>query len=117
MAEQDYSPQIYALLVRLGSGENYIGFFQTAFALTLALTSPTDLCMVSKSLYPETAKRFHTSPAAVERNIRSMAERIWTCNPEALSALSPVPLTHRPTTSAFLALLTASLQAELSPRP
>lgn len=112
MNDSEYSPQVFALLLRLGSQQNYIGFFQTAYALTLALKCPTDLCMVSKSLYPETAKRFRTSPAAVERNIRSLAERIWARNPGALSALSPVPLNRRPTTSAFLALLTAALQAE-----
>ena len=46
---------IYDLLYRLGARGNYTGFFQTAYAVYLAVQQPERLLLVTKWLYPAVA--------------------------------------------------------------
>lgn len=97
---------IYALLRQLGITGNYLGFFQTAYAVYLAARQPERLILVTKWLYPEVAKHYDTTWFCVERNIRSVATIAWNNHRSYLEQLAKQPLPNRPTSSAFLAILT-----------
>lgn len=102
--------EIYGLLYQLGITGNYVGFFQTAYAVYLATRQPERLALVTKWIYPEVAKHYDTTWTGVERNIRSVAAMVWNSHRGRLEKLAKQPLPSRPTASAFLAILTAYFQ-------
>ena len=78
MMEARYSTtDIYDMLYRLGVTANYVGFFHTAYAVSLCIDQPDRLLLVTKWLYPEIAKQYNTNWKAVERNIRMVNAIIW----------------------------------------
>lgn len=103
---------IYEILYRLGITANYTGFFHVACAVQLALRQPERMMLVTKWLYPEVARRYHTNWRAVERNIRAAAERAWTHDRPLLEQMAHTDLPRRPSASRFLAILVASLEPE-----
>ncbi|MCE2603975.1 sporulation initiation factor Spo0A C-terminal domain-containing protein, partial [Pseudomonas aeruginosa] len=64
--------KIRELLCCLGITANYTGFYYTSYAVYLAMEDMECLSLVTKYLYPEVAKHYHTTPACVERNIRTV---------------------------------------------
>lgn len=99
------------LLYRLGVTENYIGFFHTAYAMSLCIEQPDRLLLVTKWLYPEVAKRYGTNWKAVERNIRTVSHIIWRDNRPMLEELAHRPLQRRPRNVQMLTILISSLDA------
>ena len=97
---------IYGVLRQLGITGNYKGFFQTAYAVYLAVRQPERLLLVTKWLYPEVAKRYNATWISVERNIRTVAAVAWNQHRDDLEELAQQPLPNRPSASTFLAILT-----------
>lgn len=102
--------EITHLLSSMGVQNSYIGVKQTAYAVDMALQNPECMTLVTKRLYPEVAKRDHTTPARVERNIRTIVQILWEDNPAALNAVAGYELKRKPTTSQFIAILVDYLQ-------
>lgn len=109
--------EIYDLLYRLGVTANYIGFFYTASAVQLCLEQPERLLLVTKQIYPDVAKRFHTNWRAVERNIRTVGSIIWMQGRSELELLAGRNLPHRPCTAQLLSILSYSLLSSRSSVP
>ena len=66
---------------------------------------------VFKCLYPAVATAFQTSAACVERDIRTLLCAYWRSGGQPLlQAISPRPLTARPTVSELIALLSGYFQ-------
>lgn len=101
--------KIYSLLSNLGITANYAGFFYVSHAISLSLSDMENLLLVTKRLYPEIAKHYHTSSKNVERNIRTVIDIAWDNNPQLLPQLAKGSLLGKPTTSEFIAILTMSL--------
>lgn len=101
--------RIYSLLLNLGITANYAGFFYASRAVSMASSDMESLLLVTKRLYPEIAKHYHTSSKNVERNIRTVINIAWDNNPQLLSSLAKGSLPNKPTTSEFIAILTMSL--------
>ena len=72
------SKEIQKLLRNLGLNSSYKGFWQTVYAVNLAVEDPETLSCVCKGLYVDVASHFHTSIYCVERNIRTVKQIIWT---------------------------------------
>lgn len=104
--------EVYDLLYRLGITGNYMGFFQTAYAVYLAVRQPERLILVTKWLYPEVAKHYKTTWTSVERNIRTVAGIAWNSNRSYLEHLARKPLNCRPAPSCFLSILTMHFQCD-----
>ena len=104
---------IYDLLYRLGVTENYIGFFYTAYAMSLCAEQPERLLRVTKRLYPEVAKQYNTNWKAVERNIRTVNCIIWRENRPLLEHLAFRHLERQPRNAQLLSILSASLDHSL----
>ena len=103
--------EIYDALYQLGLTANYTGFFHIAYAVHLAVQSPQRLRLVTKWLYPDVAAYYNTTPAAVERNIRSVNNIIWQENRPLLEELAHRHLEQRPRNTQLLAILTAAIAA------
>lgn len=97
------------LLRRLGATANYKGFSYTAYAAALCAERPELLLLVTKRLYPEVAKQYKTTWKAVERNIRTVIEIVWTRNPALLERIADSALEKRPRSAQFLAIVAAGL--------
>ena len=102
------SLEIRGLLHHIGITSNYSGFFYTAYAVELVLQDPERLLLVTKCIYPDVAKRFHTSWRCVERNIRTVTRIAWEKNRPFLEELAQHPLSSLPSAGTFLAILSVN---------
>ena len=101
--------KVWDLLYQLGVTANYIGFFHTAYAVSLCVGQPDRLLLVTKWLYPEVAKRYGTNWKAVERNIRTVSCIIWQEGRPLLEELAHRHLEQKPRNAQLLAILASSL--------
>jgi len=106
--------EVYDLLCRLGVSPTYKGFFQTAYAVLLAVENMERLLLVTKWIYPELAKQYNTTPECIERNIRTVAAIAWQNNPELLNEMRRCQLTDRSTAAQFIAILASSFPHSLT---
>lgn len=100
------------LLNRLGVTANYTGFFQMAYALGLCAGRQDKLLLVTKQVYPDVARQFHTSWQAVERNLRTVGNIIWRENRALLEELACRPLSQKPSTTQLLAILAVAVSRQ-----
>ena len=98
-------PEIYNILYSLGITATYVGFFHTSYAVYLAVQQPERLLLVTKWIYPDVAKQYHTDWRNVERNIRTVAGIAWKCHSDTLSSIAHFNLERRPSNSQFIAIL------------
>ena len=108
---ENVSYEIFDLLYRLGVSANYLGFFQTAYAVELCRAEPERLLLVTKLVYPDVARLCKTSRSAVESNIRTVCGIAWRNNRRLLEQLAFKPFPQKPQNSQFLALLLYGLPA------
>lgn len=101
--------RIYQLFYQLKIASKYKGYTQTAYAVYLAAQKPKNLSLVTKRLYPEVAKKYHTTWNAVERNIRTILTIIWDNNSELLEKIAGYPLSRKPETKQFISILVSAL--------
>ena len=99
----------FSLLYQLGVTANYLGFKQTAYAVRLCVEEPERLLFVTKWVYPDVARRYHTNWRAVERNIRTVNHIIWRENRAYLEKLAQRPLSRKPYAGQLLAILSSAL--------
>ena len=97
------------LLFHLGVTANHLRFFHTAAAVQLAMEEPRRMTLVTKLLYPDVAKYFHTTWRAVEKNIREASEDAWRDNPDLLRQIAGYDIPERPTAAEFVSILTKAL--------
>ena len=107
--DPEITSAIYSILYDLGVSAETTSFFHTAYAIRLATEDPQKLLLVTKWLYPEVARHYHTNWHAVERNIRTIVHLAWMRKPKHLEALAGRPLLDKPTSSQFLTILSNSL--------
>ena len=98
------------ILEELGVTRVYKGYSHTEYALELVLEDEDRLEAVTKKVYQETARHFQCHWTAVERNIRTVIQRVWRINPTLLQKMARYPLTEAPTTRDFLSIITAYIQ-------
>lgn len=72
-------------MIKCGFQARQKGYRYLREAVWIAYQEPEILSSVTKRLYPEVAKRFHTTDKQVERAIRNAIETAWTSgDPKAL---------------------------------
>lgn len=103
----DRTQEAEQLLWYLCSYKSSCAFDQTVFAVCLAMEDRSRLAHVTKEVYPEVAKKFHTNWMNVERNIRNVRDMIWTNGErDALEKISGVKFSKPPTNTELLAVMT-----------
>lgn len=112
---QECFQRVSLVLSELGLTINYAGFNYVAYAVSLCMQEPDRLLLVTKWLYPDVARRYHTSSACVERNIRTICKLSWERNPALVREMARHPLTEKPSNTELIAILTTYLSAENDP--
>lgn len=97
--------KIQKLLFSIGLTENYVGYQQIMIALEIAAQEPKSLCLVTKWLYPETARRCGTTWQSVERNIRTSLRCAWRSSQHTLEQIAGHSFETMPKPAQFLAIL------------
>ena len=92
-------------------GHSYLVYIVEQAALT-----PDRLTGITKDLYRETARQFHTNWNAVERSSRSAIALCWASDAgrKRLCTLAGCQLTERPSTSAFVRTVAMHIAARFS---
>lgn len=103
--------EIEYLIRSLGIGATYRGYRYLNYGIKLCLENEDYLLSVSKLLYPQIAKHYHTTSYSVERNIRTVINVCWDRgNRKLLQEIALRPMSIRPASSEFLDILTAYLR-------
>lgn len=68
---------IQDLLLKIGFPQHVYGYNYIIYALELIFLNPEILHHITKELYPEVAKHFGSTPARVERAIRTSIQITW----------------------------------------
>ena len=101
--------KIQKLLYSIGLTANYAGYRQMMVALEIAAQEPESLCLVTKRLYPETARRCGTNWKSVERNIRTALCCAWKNSQGTLEQIAGCSFDTMPKPAQFLAILAHGL--------
>lgn len=98
-----------SVLHQLGIGKSYSGYDYILYAIELIEQDESVLTGITKVLYIDIAREFHTSDTCVERNIRKVIEVIWkhseTNNLLILKIFGSKFGTSKPSNKEFLELL------------
>lgn len=70
--------QIHEVLLAIGMPPNLSGYRYTGYSMELIRENPDYLFHITKGLYIDVAKRYHSTPACVERSIRHAITTTWT---------------------------------------
>lgn len=100
-------------LWELGVTENYIGYHYTSYAVYCSIEQPGCLLLVTKWLYPSIAKKYGTSSAAVERNIRTILDMVWRKNKDTLEQIARHKLDKKPTATQFISILAYGIKGKV----
>lgn len=68
---------IQELLLTVGFPQHVYGYNYIMYSLELIMENPEILHHITKELYPEVAKHFASTPARVERAIRTAIQITW----------------------------------------
>lgn len=99
------------LLRSMGVTGRLTGFAYTVFMTEQIATGQSSVRLITKILYPETAKHFGVSPHAVERALRTLISSCWVYGDrEILNAVAGRKLTRAPSNSDFLDMLAAYIK-------
>ncbi|MDO4556863.1 MAG: sporulation initiation factor Spo0A C-terminal domain-containing protein [Lachnospiraceae bacterium] len=103
--------KILELIHELGIKRTYVGYHQLATAVELVIEDENRLLYVHKWLYTDVAKIHNTTPACVERNIRTVNLICWNKgNRELLEQIAGHPLDERPGNGDFIDILAAYIK-------
>ena len=65
------------LLRSMGANGRLTGFFYLIFIIEFLLQEEENKYLITKSIYPKTAKHYNVSPASVEHAIRTVIKTCW----------------------------------------
>lgn len=99
------------LLRRVGASGKFKGFPSAVYMIERAEKDPSVTVLVTKRLYPETARHFGVSVTSVERNLRTVIRACWERpDRDFLEEVAGTRLCRRPTNSEFLDMTAAYLR-------
>ena len=109
--------EIEKLVRSLGIGATYRGYSYLNYGIQLCLKDENYLLAISKSLYPEIAKRFRVTDQKVERAIRNAIEVSWSRgNVETFEKLFGYSIQqgkNRPTNSEYIARIADKMRLDM----
>ena len=109
----DHTQIIEDTLRQLGVGGNYIAQQRAVTAIQLAIEDEDRLLYVTKNIYLPVAQICGCKWTAVERNLRTVVQRVWRINPEGLAQMAGYPLSEPPTASDFIEILAHYIRRSL----
>lgn len=82
------------LLRSIGASGRYTGFDYAVYMIEQVVDSQESIRLITKRLYPETARHFGVKPHSVEHALRRGFHRPMQANPSPLFSISQVVLNH-----------------------
>ena len=112
----DLDSEITELLHEIGVPAHIKGYLYLRASIIMVYHNIELLGQITKTLYPEIAERFSTTPSRVERAIRHAIEVAWVRgNVEAISDIFSYTISYnksKPTNSEFIAMIADKLRLE-----
>ena len=97
---------LYFLPKQLGIHGTQKGCRYLVDSIQTALEDERNLILFTKSIFEEIAHKYDTTPANVERNIRTLIEQCWNSPHKAeLLKIAPYRLEKKPTVGEFIDIL------------
>lgn len=91
------------LLRGIGANGRLTGFFYLIFIIEFLLNEESNRYLITKSIYPMTAKHFSVSSASVEHAIRTVINSCWKFSDhKMLDHIAGIHLDRIPTNSEFI---------------
>ena len=116
-ANHDLLSDITALLHDIGVPAHIKGYQYLREAIMLAVKAPEIINSVTKILYPEVAKTYHTTSSRVERAIRHAIEVAWDRGDvdeiQKIFGYTVSNIKGKPTNSEFIAMLADNLSLQV----
>lgn len=102
------------MLQRLGVPANFKGYVYLKEAITACVEDDSKICYITKILYPDIAKKYHTNGANVERTIRHAVTTCWD-RQQADRNANMIYLTSKakPTNAQFISIVSENVKAQL----
>lgn len=101
--------QVGELLNKLGVPLHLSGYKYLKYSVVRCILYPKELENITKLLYPETAKKYHTTSATIEHGIRNAIKKAWETDKseewEAVFGKNYRYGNGKPTNSRFIAAL------------
>lgn len=109
--QNDIQPINAARLLRaLGASRKLTGFRYAEYMIEQVLEDENKLYLITKCLYPETARHFSVTPQIVERGLRTLIQVCWRQEDhELLDYIADKHLKEQPTNTEFIDMTTAFL--------
>lgn len=99
------------LLRSLGATGRLTGFDYAVFMIEQIVNAQGSIHLITKRLYPETAKHFGVMPHSMERALRTLINVCWKYGDRAtLNGIAGRTLTSRPSNASFLDMLAAYIK-------
>lgn len=100
----NYEKIIVNTLDSFGVSRSYTGYNYVVYGLMLILEDKERIECITKTLYIDVAKHFHTTWSCVEKNMRTIVNHVWAShNTELLEAIFNRPYQNKkPTNKEFL---------------
>lgn len=96
------------LLRSLGATGRLKGFFYAVYMIEQVVKDPLAATLITKRLYPETARHFGISAGAVERSLRTVIRTCWNrSDRDFLEEMAGTHLYRQPTNGEFLDITAA----------
>lgn len=104
------------LLRSLGATGNLKGFSYALYMIGRVRNDPQAGTLITKHLYPETAKHFNVTAETVERNLRTVIRACWNRpDRDLLEEVAGTHLHRKPTNSEFVDMTAAYLRRQAQP--
>lgn len=100
------------LLRSLGATAGLVGYNYMIHIVDAILASPDEHRYLTKSIYPETAKRFRATPESVEHAIRTLIRNCWKrADHSALDYIAGAHQERMPTNREFIYFLVSFIRS------
>lgn len=105
--------QIIQALRSLGITANVRGYKILCIAVALAVEDEDRLLDVQRQIYNPTAEALQCNPQTIERNIRTVIERMWRSNKQRYFDLYGLKSSKPPTASEFIDTLAYGIRSSV----
>lgn len=100
------------ILRSLGASGRYTGFDYAVYMIEQVVNSGESIQLITKRLYPETAKHFGVKPHSIEHALRTLISTCWAHGDrDALNEIAGRVLTHAPSNAEFIDMIAAYIKA------
>ena len=99
------------LLRSIGASGRYTGFDYAVYMIEQIVSSQESIHLITKRLYPETARRFGVKPHSVEHALRTLINTCWAyVDRDALNEIAGRPLMQAPSNAEFIDMMAAYIK-------